>query len=28
VGMNKHTILPPLKILEPKLDLTVRLIRI
>jgi len=28
VGMNKHTILPPLKILEPKLDLTVWLMRI
>jgi len=27
VGMNKHTILPPLKILEPKLDLTVWLMR-
>jgi hypothetical protein len=28
VRMNKHTILPPLKILQPKLDLRVRLIRI
>ena len=28
VGMNKHTILPPLKTLQPEFDLTVPWIRI